>query len=49
MKLLRFREFFLSNIQILLKTKPKISKEIITGKFLTKYKSSHKFEVVSRF
>ncbi|MFE1938819.1 general secretion pathway protein GspK [Leptospira kirschneri] len=49
MKLLRFREFFLSNIQILLKTKPKISKEIITGKFLTKCKSSHKFEVVSRF
>lgn len=49
MKLLRFLEFFLSNIQILLKTKPKISKEIITGKFLTKCKSSHKFEVVSRF
>lgn len=49
MKLLRFLEFFLSNIQILLKTKPKISKEIAIGKFLTKYMSSHEFETVFQF
>lgn len=49
MKLLRFLEFFLSNIQILLKTKPKISKEIAIGKFLIKYMSSHEFETVFQF
>lgn len=52
MKPLRFREFFLNNIQILLKTKPRVSKETTICKFLTKYSSSYKlhfFEIFFRF